>query len=118
VESVIRRLRQERAILTARQGDPQLPASCSLLARRNRLRAELDQGDVERAAVRAYNAKHHSSAVASARPAAAIERDIQRVQDEIDSVQRKIASIDSIIANEESTRAEHSAEGLLAASHR
>ncbi len=103
LESAIRRLRQERAVLTAHQGDPQLPASCSLLARRNRLQAESQQAEVDRAAVRAYNLKYQASAVSSCRTAAAIDRDLQRVEHEIESVQRKIAAIDRVLATAESS---------------
>jgi hypothetical protein len=100
VESQARRLRQERAILTARQGDAQLPASGTLLAHRNRLKAELQRADDERTLARQHTLDA-GGMVFLARPTAAIQRDIRRVEDELDVVKRKIMMIDAIIAREE-----------------
>ena len=101
MESATRRLRQQRAFLTAQQGDAQLPASGTLLARRNRLRAELERADDERAIAREQDGQQVAMMIFAARAPAAIQRDIHRVEEEIENVKRKIASIDQVIADEE-----------------
>jgi hypothetical protein len=109
MESPAKKLRQQLAILAARQGDPEAPASGTLLARRQRLHEELARADsgehgagIAGAAV-AGKAARGVDAVgfASRRSSSAIRRDIRLVDQEIDELQRRMKEIDRIIADAE-----------------
>jgi len=91
VESPAKKLRQQRAALGARQGDPEAPAGGTLFARRSRLQAELEQVQSEE-----FAHAGGSAAVghALARPQSLIERDLSNVEREIANVQREIEDLD------------------------
>lgn len=109
MESPAKKLRQQLAILAARQGDPESPASGTLLARRQRLNEELaradsgDQTSTLAAAPVAPMSMRGSDALgfASRRSTSAIRRDIRIVDQEIDELQRRMKEIDRIIADAE-----------------
>jgi len=106
MESPAKKLRQQLAILAARQGDPESPASGTLLARRQRLNEELaraDSGDQNSTlAVAAKNMRGNDAlGFASRRSTSAIRRDIRIVDQEIDDLQRRMKEIDRIIADAE-----------------
>lgn len=100
MESPIKKLRQERAILGARQGDPELPANGTLFARRQRLQADLERAEHEELAVfgvqapREYRQRLSSS---GARSAVALRRDIRLVEEEIRVTQQRMDEIDRVL---------------------
>lgn len=99
MESRSRTLHQQRAALSARQGDPESPASGTLFARQQRLQAELaqataDQTDVHRSGGGMDSARASVSALRRSRPTFLIQRDLWTVQKEIDAVQSEIDVID------------------------
>lgn len=92
MESPAKKLRQQRAALGARQGDPEAPAGGTLFARRTRLRAELEQAQSEQLSV--AGGGQATMAYALTRPLTLIERDLNSVEREIASVQRQIEELD------------------------
>ena len=99
-----RELHQQLAMLGARQGDPDSPASGTLFARRRRLQAELDQASLEQSGEGGYQtALGGGLAVESVlraghgRSVDAIGRDLRRVEAEIGAVQREIDSLSRIV---------------------
>lgn len=92
MESPAKKLRQQRAALGARQGDPEAPAGGTLLARRTRLRAELDQAQSEQLSLDGGGRATVVNALG--RPVALIERDLNGVEREIATVQRQIEELD------------------------
>lgn len=105
-----RELNQQLAILGARQGDPESPASGTLYARRRRLQAELEQANLEQAGD-AGGKESSSGGVALAerarhsRPVDTIDRELRRVEQEIGAVQREIDSISRIMARRKKAEA-------------
>lgn len=99
-----RELHQQLAILGARQGDPECPASGTLFARRRRLQAELDQANLEQSgdSSGADSSPRGGTAlearVRHSRPLDTIDRELRRVEQEIGAVQREIDSISRIMA--------------------
>jgi hypothetical protein len=100
VERSSRTLRQHRAVLSARQGDPEAPASGTFYAHRQRLAAELSRSMVEfglataetlpaegQLATKLPNTRH-------SRSPAVIEEDLRVVDGEIASLQEQIDEID------------------------
>lgn len=105
-----RELHQQLAILGARQGDPDSPASGTLYARRRRLQAELEQANLEQ--VGDSGGKDLSSGGVAveararhSRPIDAIDRELRRVEQEIGVVQREIDSIGRIMARRKKAEA-------------
>lgn len=92
VESPAKKLRQQRAALGARQGDPEAPAGGTLFARRSRLQAELEQAQSEEFAFAGGSSASVSHALT--RPLSLIERDLNNVECEIAAVQREIEDLD------------------------
>ena len=107
MESPAKKLRQQLAILAARQGDPEAPASGTLLARRHRLNEELtraesgDQTSKTSSASAVAMRGGDALGFASRRSSSAIRRDIRVVDLEIDELQRRMKEIDRIIADAE-----------------
>ncbi|HUY92183.1 MAG TPA: hypothetical protein VMV10_25815 [Pirellulales bacterium] len=105
-----RELHQQLAILGARQGDPESPASGTLYARRRRLQAELEQANLEQAG-EANGKDLPTGAVAleartrHSRPIDTIDRELRRVEQEIGAVQRQIDSISRIVARHKKAEA-------------
>ena len=98
-----RELHQQLAILGARQGDPDCPASGTLYARRRRLQAELDQANLEQSGELSGEGSSRGGLAVEAptrhsRPIDAIDRELRRVEQEIGAVQREIDSISRIVA--------------------
>jgi hypothetical protein len=99
-----REVHQQLAMLGARQGDPDSPASGTLFARRRRLQAELDQANFEQSG-EALQQNAHGGGLAlesvlrtgHGRSADAIGRDLRRVEAEIGAVQREIDSLSRIV---------------------
>src|SRR2546423_335727 len=95
-----KQLLQERAILGARQGDPESPLGGTLLARQRRLRADLERVDSENGMM-----GHGVSAIVAPMPAAglssrsraAIERELDLVEAELAAAQHRIAEIDGLL---------------------
>lgn len=90
---------QQRATLTARQGDPQAPASGTLYARRRRLAHQLEAMEVVEAALSPEFALQISnrSAVASStmyRSSSEVQRELAAVDREINDLQQQIDAID------------------------
>lgn len=102
-----RELHQQLAILGARQGDPESPASGTLYARRRRLQAELDQANLEQSGDSGAEGSPKGGTALEARvrhsrPIDAIDRELRRVEQEIGAVQREIDSISRIMARQKS----------------
>jgi len=105
MESVVKKLQQERAVLGSRQGDPEAPASGTMLARRRWLQNELDHAKREQTNLveigiapssdRNGGTRHH-------RTVSSIERELARVDAEIGATQQRIAEIDALIAKNRS----------------
>jgi hypothetical protein len=108
VEVSAKALRQHRAVLSARQGDPDAPAGGTFYAQRQRLVAELTRSQEEFGQT---TVDHSSSgkAVLTARSGvtrhirapAAIEEDLRVIDDEIASLQGQIDEIDRQLAKRE-----------------
>ena len=100
-----REVHQQLAMLGARQGDPDCPASGTLYARRRRLQAELDQAQLEQEGEPSGEGSSRGG-VADAvstrrgRPIDAIDRELRRVEQEIGAVQREIDSLSRIVARQ------------------
>jgi hypothetical protein len=92
-----KKLCQQRAILTARQGDPQSPASGTLYARRQRLANQLDAIELEEAVV-AHSmcqvATRRSVAIGAFRSSSEVQRELAAVDLEIERLQEQIDAID------------------------
>jgi hypothetical protein len=108
VERSAKSLRQHRAVLCARQGDPEAPACGTFYAHRQRLATELTRalvefgltaGDQPSPAKRTSNG--HVSATRHSRSPAAIEEDLRAVDGEIASLQQRIDEIDQLLAASE-----------------
>jgi hypothetical protein len=102
-----RELNQQLAILGARQGDPESPASGTLYARRRRLQAELDQANLEQSGEggpegASAGGTALEARVRHSRPIDTIDRELRRVEQEIGAVQREIDSISRIMARQKS----------------
>ncbi|HVW35965.1 MAG TPA: hypothetical protein VHB99_01630 [Pirellulales bacterium] len=102
-----RELNQQLAILGARQGDPESPASGTLYARRRRLQAELDQANLEQSGDgglegASVGGTALEARVRHSRPIDTIDRELRRVEQEIGAVQREIDSISRIMARQKS----------------
>jgi hypothetical protein len=100
-----RELHQQLAILGARQGDPECPASGTLFARRRRLQAELDQANLEQSGESGAESSPRGGTALEARvrhsrPIDTIDRELRRVEQEIGAVQREIDSISRIMARQ------------------
>jgi hypothetical protein len=100
-----RELHQQLAILGARQGDPECPASGTLYARRRRLQAELDQANLEQAGDTSGESSPKDARAVKAparhsRPIDAIDRELRRVEQEIGAVQREIDAIGRIMSRQ------------------
>jgi hypothetical protein len=107
MESPVKRLYQRRAILGARCGDPESPASGTLLARKRRLEDELQDVEVREIAELAAAISGNGGGLAVAmtkRTLSAIQRDMQRVEREIDDLSREIERLDARIAEVERGR--------------
>lgn len=97
MESIVKKLRQEQAILGARQGDPEAPASGTLLARRTRLCADLERVEAELSG-RASRSGAASAVLATHRAALTLRRELNLVNDELLRTKRRIQEIDQLIA--------------------
>ena len=93
-------LRQERAVLFARHGDPDNPASGTLLAKLHRLQEELQHVGANSYATLSSSlvGADASAATLPNRSADAIRREIGRVEEELDSIQKRIDVVDEQIA--------------------
>jgi hypothetical protein len=98
MEAPTRTLVQEKAILVARQGDPNAPAPGTLLARQKILHAELE-------AAHQRSKRNKTSAVSvvdPTRPAVRqtdqIRRDIRRIERELGALQLRLREIDKAMA--------------------
>jgi hypothetical protein len=105
MESPAKKLRQQLAILAARQGDPESPASGTLLARRHRLNEELaraesaEQSPASGAPIGVVEPRGGEAAgFPSRRSPSVIRRDLRVVDQEIDEIQQRIKEIDRVIA--------------------
>lgn len=96
-----KRLRQQRAALGARQGDPESPASGTLYARRRRLAQELESIETEQPGSSDYNpdrSSHGGLSVARLmRSAIEVQRDLQALDAEIEDLQQQIDDIDRML---------------------
>jgi hypothetical protein len=96
MEGLSRTLIQEKAILVARQGDPQCPAPGTLLARQKILHAELETALARRSSPLAESVTAVSTA--APRHPDQIRRDIRRIENELIRVQARLREIDQRMA--------------------
>jgi len=98
-----KKLRQQRAALGARQGDPETPASGTLYARRRRLAQELESIESEQSAPADFSlSPSRSSQVGISlariqRSVAEVQRDLQALDAEIEDLQQQIDAIDRVL---------------------
>lgn len=97
-------LRQHRAVLSARQGDPQSPACGTFYGHRQRLAAELTRSLIEHGMSRAdqpsgvkMSSTTHAGATRHSRSPAAIESDLRTVDGEIAILEERIHEIDRLL---------------------
>jgi hypothetical protein len=108
VERSAKSLRQRRAVLAARQGDPESPASGTCYAHRQRLAAELNRSLAEFGVAAAEQPAFTKGLTTGqvvptrhSRSPSAIEEDLRVVDDEIASLQVRIDEIDRLLAGSE-----------------
>ncbi len=109
MDSLVKKLRQEQAFLGARQGDPTAPASGTLLARRTRLCAHLEEVEAQLSgptsprptSPQSSSQRPDTSAptLATHRAALALRQEIGKLTEEIDRADRRIHEIDRLIAD-------------------
>lgn len=93
------KLRQQRAILSAKAGDPDSPASGTLHARRQRLQADLDRAKTTEAALNDPSpVRHLVVADKTGHSVQQLERMVKQINAEIDAVQQRIEAIDKLLA--------------------
>lgn len=100
MDSRERTIRQQMAILGARQGDPDSPASGTLFARRLRLHSELESISREAPASAPSSVVETdtvASLLATSRSVHAVRRDIAAVDAEILALQRRLSELDQIL---------------------
>ena len=102
----VTKLRQRRAMLGARQGDPESPASGTLYARQRLLQAELEA--LEEETLAACEPRAHATPTAGVltravhrRSIEAILLDMRRVNEELVGIQQEVEEIDRLIAGVE-----------------
>jgi len=102
-ESPAKKLRQERATLGSRQGDPESPGNGTMYARRKRLSAELEQIQSRQGARQTVSSRNQfeGSANALSRPLHIVQRDLRLVDEEISATQQRIDEIDQLLATVE-----------------
>jgi uncharacterized protein (DUF3084 family) len=104
VESPAKKLRQERATLGSRQGDPESPSSGTMYARRKKLSAELEQIQSEQTSWNSGSGRHAQTESVSApphRPLYAVQRELRILDEEITATQNRIDEIDEILSTVE-----------------
>ncbi|MBI3468880.1 MAG: hypothetical protein HY000_38235 [Planctomycetes bacterium] len=108
MERSAKSLRQHRAVLAARQGDPESPASGTCYAHRQRLAAELTRSlaefglaVVDQPALAKGLSTGRVIPTRHSRSPAAIEEDLRIVDGEIASLQTRIDEIDRLLAGSE-----------------
>lgn len=113
VESPAKKLRQERATLGSRQGDPESPTSGTMYARRKKLSAELEQIQSEQSSMNVgtgksagrngsgRNIQTESVSTSMHRPLQAVQRDLRLLDEEITATQQRIDEIDQILSTVE-----------------
>jgi hypothetical protein len=92
-----KKLRQQRAALGARQGDPETPASGTLYARRRRLAQELETIVAEQGADGDSTSRGPSigaTMLRLQRSSAEVQRDLEVLDAEIEDLQQQIDAID------------------------
>jgi hypothetical protein len=99
-----KKLCQQRAMLTARQGDPQAPASGTLYARRQRLANQLEAIELEEAVLTHSNvrvATRSMATIGAFRSSSEVQRELAAVDSEIEDVQKQIDAIDRQLVRSE-----------------
>jgi hypothetical protein len=110
MESPTKKLHQQSATLRALQGDPEAPASGTLLARLHNLQAELQRAEVEQAPFDRPQGGSRPAGIAvvggiaSTRSTGAIQRDIRLIEEQLDDLQQRIKKIDRQISQAEDQR--------------
>ena len=105
MESFSRTLTQERAILIARQGDPNSPAPGTLLARQKILHAELEASHARAASSVNQGAVAVAATFAANRQPDQVRRDLRRVERELIALQSRLREIDQTMAEDAEKRA-------------
>jgi hypothetical protein len=100
-ESPAKKLRQERATLGSRQGDPDSPTSGTMYARRKRLAAELEQLQNRHKSLDVGSSLSRQMTAYVSRPMELVERDLRMVDEEISATQQRIDEIDQLLTTVE-----------------
>lgn len=96
-DSPAKRLRQERATLGSRQGDPDSPTSGTMYARRKRLAAELEQIQSWQKSSELKSSQASRRPTSISRPLDIVERDLRLIDEEISATQQRIDEIDQLL---------------------